>query len=172
DDDAHYVAVARFFTTVFAVLMIVIAGAFAYAKVNNPNVRIIPVVLGVAGFIVGPMLGVFLVGMFTKSRGSDFGNMLAITAGLITTIVLGGLYIDLINLVGPAFGMQAPVAQPSAIPKVSFTWFALIGATVVFLIGVIFKTPPDVIVAAERKRAEAGAQENQPLALRGANVEC
>ena len=51
------------FTAVFAVLMIVIASVFAYAKVTDPNVRIIPVVLGIAGFILGPMLGVFLLGM-------------------------------------------------------------------------------------------------------------
>ena len=47
--EAHHVAAARWFTVVFAVLMIVIAGAFAYAKVTHPDVRIIPVVLGIAG---------------------------------------------------------------------------------------------------------------------------
>src|SRR5688500_2518068 len=35
--DRHHVAAARFFTTVFALLMILIAGAFAYAKVTNPG---------------------------------------------------------------------------------------------------------------------------------------
>src|SRR5207245_5231457 len=55
--ESHHVAAARVFTAVYAVLMIVIASAFAYAKVKNPNVRIIPVVLGIAGFILGPMLG-------------------------------------------------------------------------------------------------------------------
>src|ERR1051325_4699593 len=75
---AHYVRAARVFTVVFAALMVAIAGAFAYAKVTNPDLRIIPVVLGIAGFILGPMLGVFLIGMFTRRRGSDTGNMLAI----------------------------------------------------------------------------------------------
>jgi Na+/proline symporter len=75
---------------------------FAYAKVNNPDVRIIPVVLGDRGFILGPMLGVFLLGMFTRSRGSDRGNMIAITIGLIATIVLGHLHVELANLIaGP-----------------------------------------------------------------------
>jgi len=98
--DHHYVTVARFFTTLFAVLMIAIAGAFAYAKVTDPTLRIIPVVLGIAGFILGPMLGVFLLGMFTRTRGSDLGNVIAITAGLATTIYFGGLHVDLANLVG------------------------------------------------------------------------
>ncbi|MBM3496326.1 MAG: sodium/solute symporter, partial [Armatimonadetes bacterium] len=68
-DEASHVRAARVFTVVFAVLMVIIAGFFAYAKVTDPNVRIIPVVLGIAGFILGPMLGVFLIGMFTGGRG-------------------------------------------------------------------------------------------------------
>src|SRR5207247_8577886 len=44
--EGHYVNAARWFTALFAVLMVAIAGAFAYAKVMDPNVRIIPVVLG------------------------------------------------------------------------------------------------------------------------------
>ena len=52
------------FTAVFALLMILIAVGFAYAKVTNPDVRIIPVVLGIASFILGPMLGVFLLAAF------------------------------------------------------------------------------------------------------------
>src|SRR5262249_7373868 len=135
----HHVAAARWFTAVFAVLMILIAGVFAYAKVTNPNVRIIPVVLGIAGFILGPMLGVFLIGMLTRTRGSDAGNMLAITLGLTTTIYLGNLHVDFLNLLGLGrFAHPAPV-------KISFTWFALIGATVVFAIGVLFRTPETVL---------------------------
>ena len=80
--EAHYVLAARWFTVLFAGLMIVIAGLFAYAKVTHPDLRIIPVVLGIAGFILGPMLGVFLIGMFTTRRGSDTGNIIAISAGL------------------------------------------------------------------------------------------
>ena len=38
-----------------------IAAVFAYAKVKDPNVRIIPVVLGIAGFILGPMLGTIIL---------------------------------------------------------------------------------------------------------------
>ena len=56
---------ARGFTVLFAVLMVLVASVFAYMKVKNPDIRIIPVVLGIAGYIVGPMLGVFLLGMFT-----------------------------------------------------------------------------------------------------------
>jgi Na+/proline symporter len=161
-DERHHVTAARWFTAAFAVLMIVIAGVFAYAKVTNPNVRIIPVVLGVASFILGPMLGVFLLGMFTRRRGSDAGNILAITIGLIATVVLGHLHIELANLLAGA-GTYKP---PTWLPKVAFTWFALIGAVVVVLVGVLFVTPHSVLEAAQRKR-EAAHQDDRPVALRG-----
>jgi Na+/proline symporter len=116
-EEGHYVMVARVCTGIFAVLMIAIAGAFAYAKVNMPTLRIIPVVLGVAGLILGPMLGVFLIGLLTKRRGSDAGNVIAITAGL------------------------AAVGWMATRPEVKFTWFALVGSGVVFAVGMMFRTP-------------------------------
>jgi Na+/proline symporter len=157
---AHYVAAARVFTVVFAVLMIAIAGAFAHAKVTDPNVRIIPVVLGIAGFILGPMLGVFLIGMFTRTRGSDTGNIIAITLGLAATIWLGGLHVDLLNLIGLGkYAIKPPIT-------VAFTWFTLVGAVVVFTVGVLFKTPASALERAARQRAEADREEEVPVDLR------
>ena len=158
--ESHHVAAARVFTTIFAFLMIVIASFFAYAKVRDPNVRIIPVVLGIAGFILGPMLGVFLLGMFTRSRGSDAGNLIAITIGLATTIYLGGLHVDAMNLIG----LGRYVTKPPI--TVAFTWFALVGAVVVFAVGVLFPTPAHVLEIAERRAVEAHREEEKPLALR------
>jgi len=160
--EAHHVAAARFFTGVFAFFMIVIASAFAYAKVKDPNVRIIPVVLGIAGFILGPMLGVFLLGMLTRRRGSDVGNMIAITVGLLATIIAGDLDITFAQLVG----LGKDYSRPAWFPKVAFTWYALIGAVAVFLVGVLFRTPQRVLDEAENKKRQAKEGEDKPLALR------
>ena len=165
--ESHHVLAARVFTAVFAILMILIAWAFAYAKVKDPNVRIIPVVLGIAGFIVGPMLGVFLTGMLTRDRGSDGGNMLAITLGLATTIVLGGLHVYAANLLASAAGSSARFQTPPWLPQVAFTWFGIIGAAVVFGVGLLFRTPEQVIESARRSRAAAMRDEQTPVALRG-----
>lgn len=133
---------ARWFTAIFSLLMFIVAGIFAYMKVADPSIRIIPVVLGIASYIVGPMLGVFLIGMLTKNRGSDTGNAIAVCAGLCTTGVLG--YFQL----------------------VSFTWFALIGALVVVAIGIWFRTPDAAIALALRAR-ESGIDEGDiPMFLR------
>src|SRR5262249_22182930 len=136
------------FTVLFAGLMIVIAGAFAHAKVTTPNLRIIPVVLGIAGFILGPMLGVFLIGMLTTRRGSDTGNILAISAGLVTTVIVGKLYLVLLNGSTALLGLSVTFAQPAWMPDVSFTWWGMIGALVVFVIGALFRTPDPVLAAA------------------------
>ncbi len=165
-NEASHVRAARVFTVVFAVLMVVIAGFFAYAKVTDPNVRIIPVVLGIAGFILGPMLGVFLIGMFTKQRGSDRGNILAVTCGLIATIVLGELHLSAANMVLPWFGIHTVWVRPDWLPRVSFTWFAMVGATAVFIVGALFRTPPAVLAATKRHAANADAGDAKPLSLR------
>ena len=140
--DHNAMVAARWFTAIFSLLMFVVAGIFAYMKVADPSIRIIPVVLGIASYIVGPMLGVFLIGMLTKDRGSDTGNAIAVCAGLCTTGVLG--YFQL----------------------VSFTWFALIGSAVVVMIGIWFRTPASAIALAKRAR-ESGIDEGDvPMFLR------
>ncbi len=166
-NETHYVQAARWFTVLFAGLMIVIAGGFAYAKVTSPDLRIIPVVLGIAGFILGPMLGVFLIGMLTTGRGSDRGNMLAISAGLFATVVAGKLHIVILNGVAPWLGVAPTFQQPAWIPEVSFTWWAMIGALVVVVVGVLFRTPDAVRAAVARHAREAQIAEEVPLALRG-----
>lgn len=165
--ESHYVRAARWFTVLFAGLMVAIAGGFAYAKVTNPDMRIIPVVLGIAGFILGPMLGVFLIGMFTTRRGSDRGNMLAISAGLLATVVVGKLHITILNGVAPWLGLDGTFHQPAWIPEVSFTWWAMIGALVVVAVGALFRTPDEVRAAIARYAQEARTAEEVPLALRG-----
>src|SRR4026208_2238404 len=144
--EAHSGAAARRSTVLFAAVMVVIAGAFAYAKVTHPDLRIIPVVLGIAGFILGPMLGVFLIGMFTERRGSDLGNLIAISARLVATVVVGKLDVMIVNGVAPLFGFEGTFQHPASIPEVSFTWWAMIGAMVVFGVGALFRTAEPVLL--------------------------
>ena len=154
-DEQRILGAAKWFTVVFAALMVAVAGAFAYVKVNNPDLGIIPVVLGIAGYILGPMLGVFLLGMFTKNRGSDLGNVVALFAGLIATSVFG----DLPGKLNPHWSIHFGW-------DVSFTWFAFIGASAVLLVGIWFKTPASVIESAKQRAIQAETMGDTPLALR------
>lgn len=150
-DDSHHVFVARIFTGVFAFLMIIIAVMFAYMNVKNPALTIIPIALGIAGYILGPMLGIFVTGMFTKTRGSDNGNIIAIIIGLFVVLFLSGRIYDFINLFTPA-GLQ--YTFPSWIPKIEFTWYAMFGAGVTFLVALFFRTPKAVLEAAIHREEE------------------
>ncbi len=140
----HYVTAARAFTALFAALMILIAVFFAYLNVRNPTMTIIPIALGIAGYILGPMLGIFLLGMLTRSRGSDAGNMLAVTLGLLGVLIASGRHVDLANLIA---GHQRYVV-PDWMPRIEFTWYVLVGAGITFLTGCLFRTPREVIDAA------------------------
>ncbi len=161
-DDEHYVTAAKWSTVVFATLMVIVAGGFAYTKVTDPSARIIPVVLGIAGYILGPMLGVFLIGMFTRNRGSDKGNLIAITIGLITTSLLGGLAFNIVNFFWTLTRHPA-LTKPDWMGLVSFTWFAMIGSVVVFSVGVLFKTPEQTIIRAKQRAEEAQNGDDKPM---------
>lgn len=154
-DDRHHVTAARVFTALFAALMIGVAVLFAVLNVRNPKMTIIPVALGIAGYFLGPMLGVFLLGMLTRRRGSDFGNMIAITLGLLTIFVASGRAADLLNWLVGAQRWKMPI-------KVEFTWYAMIGAMATLAVGLLFRTPPEVVQAAQLKAA-AGAEPGTPV---------
>src|SRR2546427_13110120 len=51
------------------------------------------------------------------------GNIVAIPAGLLATVVAGKLNITLLNTAAPLFGIHRTFQQPLAIPEVSFTWW-------------------------------------------------
>src|SRR5256886_1605479 len=67
---------ARWATVWFALLMIVVASTTSYLVIVHPNVRIIPIALGIFGYTYGSLLGVFLCGIFTKRRGSYPGEII------------------------------------------------------------------------------------------------
>lgn len=156
--EAHYVSAARWFTALFAVLMVVVAVFAAYMNVKDPNMGIIPMAIGVAGFVLGPMLGVFLVGMLTRNRGSDTGNIIGVTVGLVATFFSGGLHVDVANwFVEAGFEYRLPWWWL----KVPFTWYTMVGALATFFVGLLFCTPQSVVESAARKRAEGRLEQER-----------
>lgn len=160
------ITAARVSTVIFAVLMVGVATAFAIATVKDPSIRLIPLVLGIGNYILGPMLGVFLLGVLTKRRGSDAGNILAVAAGLVVTFVLGGLHVDVANLIAKVIGSGNSYSLPSWWPAVAFTWYALVGAVIVFAVGILFATPESAIARAARIEAAADAGDERPVGQR------
>src|SRR5207244_7711236 len=89
----------RWATVAFSVLMIIVASATSYFVIVLPNVRIIPIVLGIYGYTYGSVLGIFLAGMLTKSRGNNFGNIFAMITGFVVVTIVS----DLLNSIAKIF---------------------------------------------------------------------
>jgi solute:Na+ symporter, SSS family len=134
----------RWATIWFSVLMIVVASTTAYLVIVYPKVRIIPIVISIYGYTYGSVLGVFLAGMLTKSRGNDFGNIIAMIIGFIIVAILSGLP----NNIARIFGGKV-YTQPTWLPVMEFPWWICFGTIVTFFIAVLFRTgrehhPPGV----------------------------
>ena len=126
----------RWATVWFSILMIVVASTTSYLVIVHPNVRIIPIVLGIFGYTYGSLLGVFLCGIFTRKRGNDFGNIVAMIIGFIVVAILSGLP----NGIASIFGAHL-YAQPNWLPVMAFPWWICFGTVVTFCVAVLFRSP-------------------------------
>jgi SSS family solute:Na+ symporter len=125
----------RWATVWFSVLMIIVASTTSYLVIVHPKVRIIPIVLGIFGYTYGSLLGVFLCGIFTRRRGSNFGNVIAMIIGFIVVAILSGLPNNIAGLFGGKL-----YAQPSWLPVMEFPWWICFGTIVTFCVAILFGT--------------------------------
>ncbi|MBV9657784.1 MAG: sodium:solute symporter [Verrucomicrobia bacterium] len=131
---------ARVATVGFAILLAAIGVGTAWVKLTHPQVRIIPIVLGSFGYTYGALLGIFLLGMTTRTRGNTRGNLLAMACGLLAVAVLS----DLPNDVARMFNATA-YPHPGWLPTIEFPWRIFFGTVVTFLVAACFRTPADVV---------------------------
>ena len=143
--DTQSVRAARIATAVFGGLMIVVATASAYAVLST-NITIIPLALGVLGYGYGSILGVFLLGVLTKSRGNDLFNVFAMLAGVGAVLILGKVKIPAISFAALLHFQLQPadwnfgLIMPDWWPAISWPYFVFIGCGTTFLLGVLFST--------------------------------
>jgi len=114
---------AKISTVAFAAILALIGIATAFIKLKNPELRIIPIVLGSFGYTYGSLLGIFLVGMLTKNRGTCRGNAWAMMAGLCASLFFSGAHNDLYDVIYEKearyrravamLQIQSPTQQPS-----------------------------------------------------------
>src|SRR5438445_3238719 len=125
----------RWATVWFSLLMIIVASATSYFIIALPNVRIIPIVIGIYGYTYGSVLGIFLAGMLTKTRGNNHGNIIAMIIGFVVVTILS----DLLNTVARLFGKVAYV-KPAWLPTMEFPWWICFGTIVTFSVAILFRT--------------------------------
>ncbi|MEO7317351.1 MAG: sodium:proline symporter, partial [Chthoniobacteraceae bacterium] len=130
------VRVLAFGTVLFAGLLIAVALGTAWVTSHNPALRILPIILGIFGYTYGSLLGVFMVGLFTRSRGNDTGNAVAMLAGFIAVAYLSGLDIDVLKLINPASTWK----HAASVPVIEFPWRIAFGTVVTFAVALCFRT--------------------------------
>ena len=129
--ESHYVLVARIFTALFSILLVLVAIIASYQVLHHPEKTIIPMALGIIGYTYGPLLGVFLIGMLTRTRGNNLGNIIAMSLGFITVLVLSGTANTLLGF------LNLPLIP---CPHIAFTWYIMFGSIVTFLVGILFRS--------------------------------
>ncbi|MGA3171921.1 MAG: sodium:solute symporter [Chthoniobacteraceae bacterium] len=133
------VRAARVSTVFFSILLVVIGALTAFAVLKLPTLRVIPIVLGIFGYTYGSLLGVFLAGMLTKTRGNNTGNVLAMIVGFIAVAILSGLHNTVWQII---FGPNAILWKPEWLPVIAFPWRIAFGSVITFSIAILFPTPP------------------------------
>jgi Na+/proline symporter len=73
--------------------------------------------------------------MFTKRRGNNFGNIIAMIIGFIVVAILSGLPNGLANIFGTKL-----YTQPSWLPVMEFPWWICFGTIVTFSVAILFRT--------------------------------
>jgi Na+/proline symporter len=126
---------ARWSTAFFALVLSGVGVGTAWVKLTHPEIRIIPIVLGSFGYTYGSLLGIFLVGMTTKTRGSCAGNLLAMFTGFVAVAILSNLLNDVAVMFGPPL-----YAPPSWLPVIEFPWRIAFGTVVTYAVAVCFRT--------------------------------
>ncbi len=113
--ERHYLRVARLFTVAFGLILVAVAIGFIGS--NN----LLWAVFEWAGLFFGALLGVFLLGVTTRTRGSDRFNVLAMLSA--------------IAIVGALKLWQDPNA-----PIVAWPWWIVIGTVWTFAVGGLFRS--------------------------------
>jgi SSS family transporter len=162
-DSRRVVSAVRWSTVAFALLLAAVGTVTAAVVVYTPTARIIPIVLGIFGYTYGCLLGVFLLGMTTKTRGTEMGNLIAMAAGAIGVLTFSGLLPwvsnlpwELINLVrGQSYNLNSTIifmAQndllkfsggyvhpPDDLVPLEFPWRVMFGTIITYAVAWCFR---------------------------------
>ena len=136
DDDASRVRVIKWSTLWFTLILIGVGLATAFIKAHNPGLSIIGIILGSFGYTYGSLLGVFMVALFTRSRGSEFGNPIAMLAGFVAVALLSNLPNDLWKMVAGGH----LYTNPDWFPVIEFPWRIMAGTLVTVAVALCFKS--------------------------------
>ena len=138
-DERARVRIIRLATVGFTLVLILVGLATAFVKAHNPSLSIIGIILGSFGYTYGSLLGVFIVALFTRKRGSETGNAIAMTAGVVAVALLSDLPNDLLRMTRGSALYQ----NPGWLPVIEFPWRIMAGTIVTVAVALCFRTPDE-----------------------------
>lgn len=133
NDDAR-VRIIKLSTVGFALILIFVGLATAFVKAHNPSLSIIGIILGSFGYTYGSLLGIFMVALFTKNRGSETGNLIAMITGIVFVAFLSNLPNDLWKM----FGGEMLYRNPAWLPMIEFPWRIMAGTLATLAVALCF----------------------------------
>lgn len=136
-EDSHArVRVIKLSTVAFALVLISVGLATAFVKAHNPGLSIIGIILGSFGYTYGSLLGIFIVALFTESRGSETGNLIAMSSGILFVAWLSNLPNDAWSMVAG----QPLYSNFAWMPVIEFPWRIMAGTLATVAVALCFKT--------------------------------
>jgi solute:Na+ symporter, SSS family len=151
EEDGRRVRIIKLATVGFTLVLIGVGLATAFVKAHNPSLSIIGIILGSFGYTYGSLLGVFIVALFTKTRGSETGNIIAMAAGIIAVAVLSDLPNDVSGMI---LGRDL-YDNPQWMPVIEFPWRILAGTIVTVSVALCFKSRAGGLMALGSRHAQA-----------------
>jgi Na+/proline symporter len=137
EDDHARVRIIKFSTVGFALVLIFVGLATAFIKAHNPGLSIIGIILGSFGYTYGSLLGIFIVALFTKNRGSEIGNPIAMIAGIIFVAFLSNLPNDVWKMLTGTHLYE----NFGWLPIIEFPWRIMAGTLMTVGVALCFRTP-------------------------------
>lgn len=137
EDDHARVRIIKLSTVAFALILILVGLATAFVKAHNPGLSIIGIILGSFGYTYGSLLGIFIVGLFTTSRGSEKGNRIAMIAGMLAVAYLSNLPNDVWKMITGGVLYK----NFSWLPIIEFPWRIMAGTLVTVAVALCFRSP-------------------------------
>lgn len=136
EDDHARVRIIKRSTVGFALILIFVGLATAFVKAHNPSLSIIGIILGSFGYTYGSLLGIFMVALFTKNRGSETGNIIAMATGIVFVAFLSNLPNDLWKMLGGGMLYK----NPAWLPIIEFPWRIMAGTFATVAVALCFRT--------------------------------
>ena len=143
-DDQARVRIIKLSTVAFALVLILVGLATAFVKAHNPGLSIIGIILGSFGYTYGSLLGIFIVALFTKTRGSELGNLIAMVAGIIFVAYLSNLPNDVWKMLTG----RKLYENFAWLPVIEFPWRIMAGTLITVAVALCFKSTAPPVAAA------------------------